>query len=171
MSAGWSWAFNTPFDWFNQNASRLGGTNQNMVISWPARIKDKGALREQFIHLIDVVPTILEVAGIPAAPIGCANMVLPQPVFCWAKAVMKTFALVSSRKCELAVSAGCKRNMLWLAHSPFKRRARQRLDPANSAPSRQWRHRSGSSCARSIRATPSKSSTMSLHSPASRTAA
>ena len=66
MSAGWSWAFDTPFDWFKQNASRLGGTNQNMVVSWPARIKDKGGLREQFIHVIDVVPTILEAAGIRA---------------------------------------------------------------------------------------------------------
>jgi hypothetical protein len=66
MSAGWSWAFDTPFDWFKQNASRLGGINQNMVVSWPARIKDKGRLREQFIHVIDVVPTLLEVTGIPA---------------------------------------------------------------------------------------------------------
>lgn len=66
MSAGWSWAFDTPFDWFKQNASRLGGINQNMVVSWPARIKDKGALREQFVHVIDVVPTILEVAGLRA---------------------------------------------------------------------------------------------------------
>ena len=67
MSAGWSWAFDTPFDWFKQNASRLGGINQNMVVSWPARIKDKGGLREQFVHVIDVVPTILEAAGIPCA--------------------------------------------------------------------------------------------------------
>jgi len=66
MSAGWSWAFDTPFDWFKQNASRLGGINQNMVVSWPAKIKDKGALREQFVHVIDVVPTILEAAGINA---------------------------------------------------------------------------------------------------------
>jgi arylsulfatase A-like enzyme len=66
MSAGWSWAFDTPFDWFKQNASRLGGINQNMVVSWPARIKDKGGLREQFMHVIDVVPTILEAAGIKA---------------------------------------------------------------------------------------------------------
>ena len=66
MSAGWSWAFDTPFSWFKQNASRLGGIRQNMAISWPARIKDKGGLREQFMHVIDVVPTILEVAGIPA---------------------------------------------------------------------------------------------------------
>ncbi|WP_313951246.1 arylsulfatase, partial [Accumulibacter sp.] len=66
MSAGWSWAFDSPFDWFKQNASRLGGINQNMVVSWPARIKDKGALREQFVHVIDVVPTILEAAGLKA---------------------------------------------------------------------------------------------------------
>ena len=66
MSAGWSWAFDTPFDWFKQNASRLGGINQNMVVSWPARIKDKGGWRDQFMHVIDVVPTILEAAGIHA---------------------------------------------------------------------------------------------------------
>ncbi len=66
MSAGWSWAFDTPFDWFKQNASRLGGINQNMAVMWPARIKDKGALRGQFIHVIDVVPTLLEAAGISA---------------------------------------------------------------------------------------------------------
>jgi len=66
MSAGWSWAFDTPFTWFKQNASKLGGVRQSMAISWPARITDKGGLRQQFMHVIDVVPTILEVAGIPA---------------------------------------------------------------------------------------------------------
>jgi arylsulfatase len=58
--------FDTPFSWFKQNASQLGGVNQNMVVSWPARIKDKGGLREQFVHVIDVVPTILDAAGIRA---------------------------------------------------------------------------------------------------------
>jgi hypothetical protein len=66
MSAGWSWAFDTPFTWFKQNASKLGGIRQNMAVSWPGHIKDKGGLREQFMHVIDVVPTILEVAGIRA---------------------------------------------------------------------------------------------------------
>jgi len=66
MSAGWSWAFDTPFDWFKQNASRLGGINQNMAVMWPDRIKDKGALREHFVHVIDVAPTILEATGIAA---------------------------------------------------------------------------------------------------------
>ena len=69
MSAGWSWAFDTPFTWFKQNASRLGGIRQCMVVSWPAHIKDQGGLREQFMHVIDVVPTILEVAGIRAPEI------------------------------------------------------------------------------------------------------
>ena len=66
MSAGWSWMFDAPFSWFKQNASQLGGVNQNMVVSWPARIKDKGGLREQFVHVIDVLPTVLEAAGITA---------------------------------------------------------------------------------------------------------
>src|SRR5437867_11606074 len=66
MSAGWSWAFDTPFTWFKQNASRLGGIGQCMAVSWPGHIKDVGALREQFMHVIDVVPTLLEVTGISA---------------------------------------------------------------------------------------------------------
>ena len=66
MSAGWSWAFDTPFTWFKQNASKLGGVRQCMTVSWPARIKDAGGLREQFMHVIDVMPTILEAAGIKA---------------------------------------------------------------------------------------------------------
>ena len=66
MSAGWAWAFDTPFTWFKQNASKLGGIRQNMAVSWPARIKDAGGLREQFCHVIDIVPTILEVSGVAA---------------------------------------------------------------------------------------------------------
>jgi len=65
MSAGWSWAFNTPFDWFKQNASRLGGVRQNMVVSWPNRIKDAGGVRDQFMHVVDVMPTILEATALP----------------------------------------------------------------------------------------------------------
>mgnify|MGYP000423383181 CR=1 FL=1 len=58
-----------------------GGTNQSMVVSWPARIKDKGALREQFIHVIDVVPTILEAAGIRPPQNGRKIPVLNNYVF------------------------------------------------------------------------------------------
>jgi len=65
MSVAWSWAFDTPFKWTKQIASHFGGTRQGMAIAWPDRIKDTGGLRSQFHHMIDIVPTILDVAGIP----------------------------------------------------------------------------------------------------------
>lgn len=66
MSAAWSWAFDTPFSWFKQIASHLGGVRQGMAVSWPGHITDVGGIRPQFAHVIDVVPTILQAAGIPA---------------------------------------------------------------------------------------------------------
>jgi arylsulfatase A-like enzyme len=66
MSVAWSWAFDTPFKWTKQVASYFGGTRQGMSISWPGHIKDLGGIRPQFHHIIDIVPTILEVAGIQA---------------------------------------------------------------------------------------------------------
>jgi arylsulfatase A-like enzyme len=62
---GWAWAGNTPFQWVKQVASHLGGTRNPMVISWPARIKHDDKPRDAFLHLVDVVPTILEAADIP----------------------------------------------------------------------------------------------------------
>ncbi len=64
-AAAWAWASNTPFQWGKQCASHLGGTRNPMVVSWPKRIKDAGALRSQFTHCIDIGPTILEAAEIP----------------------------------------------------------------------------------------------------------
>jgi hypothetical protein len=66
MSVAWSWAFDTPFKWTKQIASHFGGTRQGMAISWPGHIKDLGGIRNQFHHVIDIVPTLLEVTKIPA---------------------------------------------------------------------------------------------------------
>ncbi len=66
MAVAWSWAFDTPFKYTKQIASHFGGTRQGMAISWPNRIKDAGGVRTQFHHIIDIVPTILEAAGIKA---------------------------------------------------------------------------------------------------------
>jgi arylsulfatase A-like enzyme len=63
--AGWAWAGNTPFQWGKRIGSHLGGTRDPMVVSWPARIKDPGATRRQYLHVVDVLPTILEAAGLP----------------------------------------------------------------------------------------------------------
>ncbi len=62
---GWAWAMNTPFQWGKQVASHLGGVRNPLVIAWPDRIKDRGGIRTQFHHVIDIVPTILEAARIP----------------------------------------------------------------------------------------------------------
>ena len=64
--AAWAWAGNTPFQWGKQVGSHLGGTRNPLVVRWPARVTDGGGVRPQFAHVIDVVPTILDVAGIPA---------------------------------------------------------------------------------------------------------
>ena len=66
MAVGWAWAFDTPFKWTKQIASHFGGTRQGLAIAWPRRIKDAGGIREQFHHVIDIAPTILEATHIPA---------------------------------------------------------------------------------------------------------
>lgn len=84
MAVGWAWAFDTPFSWTKQIASHFGGTRQGMAIAWPKTIKDKGGIRNQFHHVIDIVPTILEataiqapkiVDGVKQAPIEGVSMV------------------------------------------------------------------------------------------------
>jgi arylsulfatase len=78
MSVAWSWAFDTPFKWTKQIASYFGGTRQGMAISWPGHIKDLGGIRSQFHHIIDIVPTILEVTGIQ--PPATVNGIAQKPI-------------------------------------------------------------------------------------------
>ena len=66
MAVGWTWALNTPYKWTKQVPSYLGGIRNGMVISWPARITDAGGIRNQFHHVVDIVPTLLEATGIAA---------------------------------------------------------------------------------------------------------
>ena len=66
FAAPWAWAMDTPFKWVKQVPSHFGGTAQGVAMSWPGHINDVGGIRPQFHHVIDVVPTILEAAGIPA---------------------------------------------------------------------------------------------------------
>jgi arylsulfatase len=66
FAAEWAWAMDTPFKWTKQVASHFGGTSQGVAMSWPGHITDAGGIRRQFHHVIDIVPTILEVTGISA---------------------------------------------------------------------------------------------------------
>jgi arylsulfatase A-like enzyme len=105
--AGWAWAMDTPLQWTKQVASHFGGTRNPLIISWPAKITDKGGIRPQFHHVMDIMPTILEVVGIQAPDI--LNGVPQKPIegismaytFNDAKAPdrrkMQIFELVSNR--------------------------------------------------------------------------
>jgi len=65
-AAGWAHALCAPYQWTKQVASHWGGTRNGTVVHWPNGLTDPGTTRDQFHHVIDVVPTILEAAGIPA---------------------------------------------------------------------------------------------------------
>jgi arylsulfatase A-like enzyme len=84
VPVGWAWAMDAPFQWTKQVASHFGGTRNPLVVHWPSGFRSKGELRNQFHHVIDVVPTILEackipepktVDGIPQKPIEGVSMV------------------------------------------------------------------------------------------------
>ena len=66
FNVGWAWALDSPFQWMKQVASHFGGTRNAIAISWPQKIKAVGELRTQFHHVIDIAPTIYEIAGIEA---------------------------------------------------------------------------------------------------------
>jgi arylsulfatase A-like enzyme len=68
-AVGWAHAMNTPFQWTKQVASHFGGTRNGTIVHWPNGIKAKGEIRTQFSHVIDIAPTILEAAGLPAPTI------------------------------------------------------------------------------------------------------
>ena len=62
---GWTWAGNTPFRRWKRETYR-GGSTDPLIVSWPAGIKAKGEVRTQYAHLIDMVPTVLDVLGVEA---------------------------------------------------------------------------------------------------------
>jgi arylsulfatase len=64
-SVGWAHAMDTPYQWTKQVASHWGGTRNGTIVRWPRGMAARGGIRQQFHHVIDVAPTILEAAGIP----------------------------------------------------------------------------------------------------------
>ena len=74
---GWSMAGNAPFKRWKQD-THAGGNTDPLIVSWPAAIKEHGVIRNQYHHLVDVVPTILEVTGLPTPT--SVNGVRQQPM-------------------------------------------------------------------------------------------
>lgn len=78
FAAGWAVAGNTPFGWAKQMAGDFGGTRNGLIIEYPRLIKDKGQIRDQFHHAIDITPTILELCNVPQPT--SVNGVKQQPI-------------------------------------------------------------------------------------------
>ncbi|MGH7132378.1 MAG: arylsulfatase [Phycisphaerales bacterium] len=110
MSVAWSWGFDTPFKWTKQVASHFGGTRQGMVMSWPNRIKDVGAVRSQFHHMIDLVPTILDAAAIKAPDM--LNGIAQKPIegvsmtYTWDKAAVAAPSTRNTQYFEMFANRG-----------------------------------------------------------------
>jgi arylsulfatase A-like enzyme len=63
---GWAQATNTPFKHWKQDANSEGGTHNPLIVYYPKGIKEKGGIRTQYSHVIDILPTTLELTGIKA---------------------------------------------------------------------------------------------------------
>ncbi len=73
---GWAQVGNTPLRFYKQNTYE-GGIHDPMIVHWPARITDRGAVRHQYHHVIDIVPTILECVGVSAPEVHAGVPQLP----------------------------------------------------------------------------------------------
>jgi len=117
--SAWAHAMNTPFQWTKQVASHFGGTRNPMIITWPDGISDKGGLRDQFIHTIDIVPTLYEVCGVtpPSVLDGIAQKPIEGVSFA---ATFEDGKAPSKRKTqyfELGVNRGLYHDG-WMASAP-----------------------------------------------------
>ena len=63
---GWSQAANTPFEFWKTDANSEGGTHNPLIVFYPKGIKDKGGIRPQYSHVIDILPTTLDLVGVKA---------------------------------------------------------------------------------------------------------
>jgi arylsulfatase len=63
-NTGWAWAFDTPFPYWKRFAGYEGGTADMCLVSWPKGIAARGEVRSQYVHAVDVVPTLYELLGI-----------------------------------------------------------------------------------------------------------
>src|SRR5499427_5313958 len=117
--SAWAHAMNTPFQWTKQVASHFGGTRNPMIVSWPARIQDRGGMREQFLHTIDLVPTIYELCGI--TPPVDLNGVRQKPIEGLSFAFTFDEPKAMSRRKTQYFELGCNRGLYhegWMASSP-----------------------------------------------------
>jgi arylsulfatase len=114
--SAWAHAMDTPFQWTKQVASHFGGTRNPMIVSWPARIKDRNGLRSQFTHVIDIVPTLYEATGV--TPPQVLNGVTQSPIQGTSFAYTFDDAKARERHTTQYFELGCNRGLYhdgWMA--------------------------------------------------------
>jgi arylsulfatase A-like enzyme len=120
--AEWAWAMDTPFQWTKQVASHLGGTRNPMIVSWPARIKDTNQIRSQFVHIIDVAPTILDAAGVaePRTVNGTAQQPIEGRSFLNTLTDKNAKEIRTSQYFEIFANRGIYKDGWWAASLSFE---------------------------------------------------
>ena len=136
--AGWAWAMNTPLRWTKQYASFPGGIRNGMILSWKGHVAHPGAVCGQFSHLVDIAPTVLDAAHLPA----------PDSVYGVRQKPMDGESLLTSLSaCDAAkprtqyFEIGGKVGLYhdgWFLSGDDGRLAWQNLPPAGTRPPMQW---------------------------------
>lgn len=138
--AGWAWALTTPFQYYKQVASHLGGIRNGLVVSWPERIKDAGAIRSQFLHVQDIVPTILEATGVkqPEVIDGVQQLPLDGKSFADSFRNAKAPSKTSTQVFEMFQNMGIYSNGWWAGSRPVAAPWNSTLPQKSDADSREW---------------------------------
>ncbi|HEY1277748.1 MAG TPA: arylsulfatase [Thermoleophilaceae bacterium] len=63
-NTGWAWAFDTPFPYWKRFAGYEGGVSDPLIVAWPKGLAARGEARDQYVHAVDVVPTLYEMLGV-----------------------------------------------------------------------------------------------------------
>lgn len=61
---GWSQATNTPFRYWKSDANSEGATHNPLIVFYPGKITEKGGIRTQYAHVIDILPSTVELAQV-----------------------------------------------------------------------------------------------------------
>ena len=120
--AGWAWAMDAPFQWTKQVASHLGGVRNPMIVRWPARYGEGGQTRTQFLHVIDIAPTILDAAGIiePRSVNGTAQTPIQGKSFLSTLDNAGADEVRTSQYFEMFVNRGMYKDGWWAASLAFE---------------------------------------------------
>lgn len=120
--AGWAWAMDTPFQWTKQVASHLGGVRNPMIVRWPAKYGKGGETRTQFLHVIDIAPTILDAAHIaqPRSVNGTAQVPIQGKSFLSTLADPQAPEIRTSQYFEMVSNRGMYQGGWWAASLAFE---------------------------------------------------